>query len=158
MVCVSGETVVFCYTATMTATNKTQPSKQSPTAFINSLEDAQLKKDCKVLLKLFKKVTGKPAKMWGDSIIGFGSYHYKYNSGREGDFLATGFSPRKSGPTVYIMPGYNDYSELLEKLGPHKLGKSCLYLKNLNNIDVKVLEQLIKQGLKDLKKLYPVSL
>ena len=95
--------------------------------------------------------------MWGN-IFGFGQYHYKYDSGREGDFLATGFAMRKSGPTIYIMPGYNDYSELLEKLGPHKLGKSCLYLKNLEGIHIPTLKKLIKAGLKDLKKAHTVTL
>jgi len=93
--------------------------------------------------------------MWGN-MIGFGSYHYKYDSGREGDMFATGFAIRKSGPTIYIMPGYEDYADMLKNIGPHKLGKSCLYVKNLEKIDLKVLQKLIKAGLKDLQKKYPV--
>ena len=110
------------------------------------------------LLKLFSDATGAKPRMWGDSIIGFGEYTYHRSNGDEGVFLATGFAIRKSGPTIYIMPGYNDYSDILQKLGPHKLGKSCLYLKQLDDIDQRVLSRLIKTGLKDLKKAHPVSL
>ena len=92
--------------------------------------------------------------MWGSSIIGFGEYTYFRSNGDEGQFMATGFSPRKSGPTLYIMPGYTDYSSILKKLGPHKLGKSCLYLKNLDGVDTEVIKKLIQTGLKDLKKKY----
>ena len=133
---------------------KTSKNKQSVAAFLNSIKDDTLKKDSKALLKLFKETTGMKPKMWGDSIVGFGEYVYHRANGAEGNFMATGFSPRKSGPTLYIMPGYQDYSDILAKLGPHKLGKSCLYLKNLEGIDKKVLARLIKQGLKDLKKGY----
>ena len=89
--------------------------------------------------------------MWGNSIIGFGEYTYYRSNGDVGHFMATGFSPRKSGPTLYILPGYKDYSEMLSRLGKHKLGKSCLYLKRLDDIDSKVLATLIKQGMADLK-------
>jgi hypothetical protein len=95
--------------------------------------------------------------MWGN-IFGFGSYHYQYDSGREGDFLATGFAMRQSGPTIYIMPGYHDYGELLNKLGPHKLGKSCLYLKSLEGIHLPTLKKLIRAGLKDLRQEFPVTM
>jgi hypothetical protein len=133
---------------------KTSKKNTSVTEFVNSIEDDQLRKDSKKLLQLFKKVTGKNPKMWGSSIIGYGEYTYYRANGDEGTFMATGFSPRKSGPTIYIMPGYQDYSDILKNLGKHKLGKSCLYLKNLEAIDLKVLENLIKTGLKDLKKNY----
>lgn len=136
---------------------KTKKNMGSVSEYLKSIEDEALKKDGKALLKLFKDATGKPAKMWGSSIVGFGEYHYTYTSGQEGDWMATGFSLRKSGPTIYIMPGYADYSDLLAKLGPHKLGKSCLYLKRLSDVDEKVLTKLIKAGLKDLKKKYPVK-
>lgn len=96
--------------------------------------------------------------MWGDTMVCFGEYDYKRSNGDYGSYFATGFAIRKSGPTVYIMPGYDDYSEMLEKLGPHKLGKSCLYLKRVADIDLKVLEKLIKAGLKDLKKTHTVRL
>ncbi len=136
---------------------KTQKNNGSVSAYIKSIDDAALQKDGKALLKIFKETTGKPAKMWGDSIVGFGEYHYTYASGREGDWMATGFSLRKSGPTIYIMPGYQNYSDILKDLGPHKLGKSCLYLKRLSDVNEKVLKELIKTGLKDLKKQYPVK-
>ena len=107
---------------------KTAKNKSSVSAFLNSIEDDKLRKDCKTLLKIFKNATGLKAQMWGNSIIGFGEYTYHRSNGDEGRFMACGFSPRKSGPTLYIMPGYKDYGKILAKLGPHKLGKSCLYL------------------------------
>ena len=129
----------------------------SVTGYLKSLSDEQ-KKAAKVLMKLFTDTTKAPAKMWGTSIVGFGEYVYHRSNGAEGNFLATGFSLRKSGPTLYIMPGYQDYSALLAKLGPHKLGKSCLYLKNLDEVDLAVIKKLIAVGLKDLKKSHTVTL
>lgn len=136
---------------------KTKKNSGSVNGYIQSVENEALRKDGKALLTLFKEATGKQPKMWGTSIVGYGEYHYKYPSGQEADWMATGFSLRKSGPTLYIMPGYTDYSALLKKLGPHKLGKSCLYLKRLSDVNTTVLKQLIKLGLKDLKKRYPVT-
>ena len=133
---------------------KTSKTNASPMAFLNTIKDEQLKKDCKILLKLFKETTGLKPTMWGSSIIGFGEYTYYRSNGDEGQFMATGFSPRKSGPTLYIMPGYQNYSAYLKKLGPHKLGKSCLYIKNLEGINLKIIAKLIKMGLADLKKKY----
>lgn len=137
---------------------KTSKNKKSVIAFISDIEDPQLKKDCKELLKIFKEVTGAKPKMWGPSIVGYGEYVYHRSNGDEGLFMATGFSPRKSGPTLYIMPGYQDYSALMKRLGPHKLGKSCLYLKNLEGIDRKILKKLIKEGVADLKKTHQVRI
>jgi len=131
---------------------KTKKNKLSVTTFINGIENNQHRKDCKLLLKLFKTATGLKPKMWGPSIVGFGEYTYYRSNGDEGQFMATGFSPRKSGPTLYILPGYKDYGSFLKKLGPHKLGKSCLYLKSLDGIDLKIIKKIILQGLKDLKK------
>ncbi|MEZ4103797.1 MAG: DUF1801 domain-containing protein [Candidatus Paceibacterota bacterium] len=136
---------------------KTSKNNNSVAKYIKNVPK-EMQKDAKVLLKLFKETTGTKAEMWGASIIGFGEYTYHRSNGYEGKFMATGFSIRKSGPTLYIMPGYQDYSKLLEKLGPHRLGKSCLYLKNLEGIDLKVIGKLIKQGLKDLKKKHKVKL
>ena len=96
--------------------------------------------------------------MWGGSMVGYGEYDYTRSNGDYGSYFATGFSIRKSGPTLYIMPGYTDYGDLMKKLGPHKLGKSCLYLKSLDGIDMKVVARLIKAGLKDLKKSHTVRL
>ncbi|MEX0930900.1 MAG: DUF1801 domain-containing protein [Candidatus Paceibacterota bacterium] len=131
---------------------KTKQTKDSVAGFIQAIEDSEKRTDPKKLVALFKKVTGKSAVMWGSSIIGFDSYSYTRSNGDIGEYLATGFSPRKNALTIYIMPGYNDYNKLLKKLGPHKLGKSCLYIKRLADIDIKILETLIKTGLKDLKK------
>lgn len=130
---------------------KTSKNNSPVADYIKSV-DPTLQKDAKTLLKLFKDATGATAKMWGTSIVGFGEYDYQRSNGDQGVSLATGFSIRKSGPTLYIMPGYQDYSAILEKLGPHKLGKSCLYLKSLDEIDLTVLTKLVKTGLKDLKK------
>lgn len=124
--------------------------------YIKTLEPAQ-QAAAKTLLKLFKDATGCQPTMWGN-MIGFGSYHYVYDSGREGDYFATGFALRKSGPVIYIMPGYQDYSDILADLGPHKLGKACLYLKSIDDINLTVLTKLIKVGMKDLKQQYPVTL
>ena len=130
---------------------KTSKNDASVIEFLETVEPEQLRKDSFELLALFEKVTGMEAKMWGGSIIGFGEYTYYRANGDVGRFMATGFSPRKSGPTLYIMPGYQDYDAILATLGKHKLGKSCLYLKRLEDIDQKVLTKLIKMGLEDLK-------
>jgi len=134
---------------------KTKKTRQSVTAFLNALEDAGQKKDAKALDKLFREVTGWKPKMWDGSMVGYGDWHYKYDSGREGDFFVTGFSPRKGNISIYIMIGYADYSDILDKLGPHKLGKSCLYIKHLDDIHLPTLKKLIKLGVRDLKKKYP---
>lgn len=110
------------------------------------------KQQAKKLMQLFKDVLRVKPRLWGGSMVGYGEYDYTRTNGDYGTYFATGFSIRKSGPTLYIMPGYTDYSALMKKLGPHKLGKSCLYLKNLDGIDLKVVEKLIKTGIKDLKK------
>lgn len=128
---------------------KTQKTKDSVVKFISSIKDQNLKGDCQTLLKIFKKATGQKPKMWGPSIIGFGETTYSRANGDTGQILATGFSPRKSGPVLYILPSHKDYSALLKKLGPHKMSKACLYLKSLENIDLKILEKLVLQGYKD---------
>ena len=110
------------------------------------------------LLDLFKKTLGVKPRLWGGSMIGYGEYDYTRSNGDYGSYFATGFSIRKSGPTLYIMPGYTDYSDLLRDLGPHKLGKSCLYLKNLEGVDFKVTAKLIKAGVKDLKESHTVRI
>ena len=132
--------------------NKTVPTKKSVHAFLNAIEDPQKRKDAKALAKLIKEVTGEKPVMWGEGIVGYGKYHYKYDSGREGDFLIIGFAPRKSNLTIYIMPGYQDYSDLTETLGKHKLGKACLYIRKLDDIHIPTLKKLIKRGYNDMKK------
>lgn len=128
------------------AKNKTQPTDEKVEAFLNSIENEQRRKDSFRVLKMMQELTGEPPKMWGKSIVGFGSYHYKYASGREGDFLAVGFSPRKTSLTLYIMSGFSRYDELMEKLGKYKTGKSCLYLKKLDDVDEEVLKELIVES------------
>ncbi|QGX99251.1 DUF1801 domain-containing protein [Roseovarius faecimaris] len=132
--------------------NKTKPGNNSPEAFLKTVQPDQRRRDGGTLLQLFREVTGFEPVMWGASMIGFGRYHYVYDSGREDDFLATGFSPRKANLSIYIMPGYQDYSEILGRLGKHKLGKSCLYVTRLDQIDLDVLAELIRAGLADLDK------
>ena len=137
--------------------NKTQPTQLAPRAFLNTVEPARRRQDGLVLLDLFERVTGFDPVMWGPSMVGYGRYHYRYASGREGDFLATGFSPRKASLSIYIMPGYQDYGDILRRLGKHKLGKSCLYVNKLDDIDLDVLAELIRAGLRDLDAIWPVQ-
>ena len=137
--------------------NVTALSDASVEAFISSVEPVGRREDAKVLDQLFRDETGFQPRMWGDSLIGYGQYHYVYDSGREGDFLATGFSPRKAKMSIYIMPGYQDYGSLLQDLGPHKAGAACLYLGRLAKIDLDVLRKLIRAGLNDLDSRWPVK-
>ncbi|MCK0126662.1 DUF1801 domain-containing protein [Gelidibacter sp. F2691] len=137
--------------------NKTAPTDQSVQDFIAAVEPAAKCEDAQVLDHLFRDVTGFSPQIWGPSIIGYGRYHYVYESGREGDFLATGFSPRKARHSIYIMPGYADYADILARLGKHKMGKSCLYVNKLADIDLDVLTELIQAGLADLDKKWPVQ-
>ena len=121
-------------------------------AFLNSVPDEKKRQDSFEVLELMTEVTGMQPEMWGDSIIGFGSYHYKYASGREGDWMLTGFSPRKQNLTLYIMPGFEKYDQLLSKLGKHSIGKSCLYVKKLEDVDTDVLKELVQQSVEHLQK------
>ncbi len=125
---------------------KTKENKASVTGFLRGIQDPQRREDCRTVLELMKEVTGSQPKMWGNSIVGFGSYHYKYASGREGDWFVTGFSPRKANLTLYIMAGFSRYKELLAKLGKHKTGKSCLYIKRLADVDLAILRQLVEDS------------
>jgi hypothetical protein len=125
------------------ADNKTQPSKVSVAAFIDALPDATKRSDAKQLVKLMQSATAEKPTMWGPSIIGFGSYHYKYDSGREGDMPLIGFSPRKAATVLYGMTGVSNSGALLAKLGQHTTGKGCLYIKKLADVDHKVLETLM---------------
>ncbi len=126
------------------AQNKTTENEASVNKFLNSVKDNQKKADCLELKGMMETITKKPAKMWGASIVGFDTYHYKYDSGREGDMMKVGFSPRAQSLTIYIMPGFERYAELMEKLGKHKTGKSCLYIKKLDDIDRDTLKDLIQ--------------
>ncbi len=136
------------------AENKTKATRASVTAFINSIEDKQKRADARKVATMMRKATGKRAKMWGASIVGYGTYHYKYESGREGDFMITGFSPRRQALTVYILAGFGRFDTLMGKLGKYKTGKSCLYIKRLSDVDEKVLEKLIDGSVKYMRKNY----
>lgn len=137
------------------ATPKTTQTDADPAAFVAAIADPRRRADCTILLDLMSRITGEPARMWGPSMVGFGRYHYRYESGREGESFRTGFAPRKADLTIYIMPGYGDFGPILERLGKHRLGKSCLYLKALSDVDLAVLEELIRAGLKRMDALYP---
>jgi len=136
------------------AENKTKPGKASVTAFVNGIEDREKRNDVKKIAAMMREATGSRATMWGSSIIGFARYHYKYASGREGDFLITGVSPRKQALTVYIMPGFTPFEGLMKKLGKYKTGKSCLYIKRLSDVDEKVLKRLIIGSVKHMRQKY----
>ena len=137
------------------AENKTKPTEASVIEFINQVEDEQKKQDAFVILELMKSITKEEPVLWGPSLIGFGNYHYKYESGREGDFFIVGFSPRKTALTIYIMPGFERYNDFMQKLGKFKTGKSCLYLKKLADIDLEVLTELIKASVDYMIEKYP---
>lgn len=125
---------------------KTKRNEGDVEAYLNSVENDRKRQDAFAILELMQKVTGEEPKMWGDTIVGFGSYHYKYESGREGDWFLTGFAPRKQNLTLYIMPGFERYDELMASLGKYKTGKSCLYINKLEDVNLDVLEELIKQS------------
>ena len=127
---------------------KTQKTRESVAKFIASIEDDKRRKDSRAVLKMMKEITGDKPEMWGPAIIGFGSYHYTYASGREGDWFLTGFSPRKQALTLYIMSGFSKYDALLKKLGKFKTGKACLYIKKLEDVHLPTLEELIRRSVK----------
>jgi hypothetical protein len=132
---------------------KTKPNEQSVEAFLNSVEDEKKRQDCLTVLEIMRQITKAEPQMWGTSMVGFGTYHYKYESGREGDWFVAGFSPRKQNLTLYIMAGFSRYDELLSKLGKFKTGKSCLYINKIEDVDLKTLKELIKQSVAYVSKL-----
>ncbi len=136
---------------------KTKPTTACVADFIASVDNPQKRADCKKIAAMMRRATGKRAKMWGPSIIGYGSYHYKYASGQEGDWMITGYSPRKQAITLYIMPGFSNYDALMKKLGKHKTGKSCLYINKLADVDEGVLETLITKSVEHMRKTYPTK-
>ena len=131
---------------------KTRQNEQDVYEFLEEVSNESRKQDGYTVLELIRAATGMEPKMWGDSIIGFGSYHYKYASGREGDWFLTGFSPRKQNLTLYIMPGFDEYEGLMKKLGKYKTGKSCLYLNKLEDVDLAVLKTLIEKSVKKMQE------
>lgn len=136
--------------------NKTVPTAVDPKDFVASVEHEKRRADAETLLHFFDTVTGLEPKMWGPSLIGYGRYHYKYESGREGDFFLTGFSPRKANLSIHIMPGYRsgEMQDLLSRLGKHKLGASCLYINKLADVDMDVLEEIVRDGMSYMRKNY----
>ena len=136
---------------------KTAPNEADVSSFLDSVADPARQADARSVLELMQKITGEVPRMWGPSIVGFGSYHYVYESGREGDWMATGFSPRKQALTLYIMGGFERHAQLMEKLGKYKTGKSCLYIKRLEDVHLPTLRQLIKKSVAHIKKKYAPS-
>jgi hypothetical protein len=136
------------------AENKTKPTTISPATFIARVDDERRRKDCRELIAMMRDVTGQPPKMWGPGIVGFDQYHYKYDSGREGDILLTGFSPRKQALVLYLGPSLAN-KRLMTKLGKHKVGGGCLHLKSLEDVDRGVLRMLVEESVATLRKRYP---
>ena len=133
---------------------KTKQNNASVNAFLAAIEDRQQRADAKKVSAMMRTATGSRARMWGESIVGFGSYHYKYASGQEGDWPIVGFSPRKQNLSIYIMPGFGQFDKLTAKLGKHKTGRSCLYIKRLADVDETVLRKLIDGSVKRMRKRY----
>jgi hypothetical protein len=136
---------------------KTKQNEQSVDAFLQTVEDEKKRADCLHIVEIMREITGHEPKMWGDTMVGFGSYHYKYASGHEGDAMLTGFSPRKQNITLYITAGFEQYGDLMRKLGKHKTGKSCLYINRLADIDEGVLRTLVKESFDHMAKTNPAS-
>ena len=133
------------------AENKTVKTGASVDEFMAAVENKRRREDGLALLEMMKNVTGLEPEMWGPSIIGFGSYHYRYDSGREGDMPLTGFSPRSRSLSLYFMSGFDNYEELLGKLGKHRTGASCLYINKLADVDMDVLRELVAQSVEHMK-------
>ncbi|MDX2139983.1 MAG: DUF1801 domain-containing protein [Chloroflexota bacterium] len=131
---------------------KTKQTETSVDIFLQSVEDEKKRADCLRIMELMREVTGHEPKMWGETMIGFGSYHYKYASGHEGDAMLTGFSPRKQNITLYITAGFEQYADLTSKLGKHKTGKVCLYINKLADVDETVLRELVKASFEHMVK------
>ncbi len=131
---------------------KTKKNDQSVEDFLNKIADEQQREEAKKISEMMRKASKQEPKMWGASIVGFGTYNYKYASGREGEWMEVAFSPRKANLTLYIMSGFKEYDELLAKLGKHKIGKSCLYIKHLSDVDEKVLKELIESSIENVRK------
>lgn len=137
------------------AENKTKATDVSVESYLSRIEDESRRKDCEALAKLMSKATRREPKMWGASIVGFGTYHYKYESGREGDAPLAGFASRRGDITLYLASGFPGQDELLSKLGKHKTGKGCLYIRKLSDVDLKTLEKLIVESYAERKRNHP---
>ena len=137
------------------STLKTQENDGDVVAYLQSVRPERRRKDAMTLLPLFQDVTDLPARMWGDSLVGFGAYDYTYKSGHSGRWPLAVFSPRKAAMSVYVMPGFGNYSDLLDQLGPHKHSVSCLYLTRLDRVDLDILRRLIARSVQDMRQMYP---
>jgi len=138
------------------AENKTKKTDVNPQSYVAAIEKEDRRADCQKLMEMMAELTGMEPRMWGASIVGFGEYHYKYDSGREGDSIRIGFSSRAQNISIYIMPGYQDFSDELARLGKHKIGKACLYIKRLSDVDEAVLKEIMVKGLRLLEEKYPL--
>jgi hypothetical protein len=132
--------------------NKTRANDSDVLAFLNAVEPEKKRQDALIIKELMEEISGEPATMWGSSIVGFGSYHYRYETGREGNMPIVGFSPRKQAITLYIMGGFENYEDLLGKLGKHTIGKSCLYIKKLDDVDRDILRKMVKQSVEYMRE------
>jgi Domain of unknown function (DU1801) len=137
------------------ADNKTTESGADVAAFVNGVADKIQRADAEAIIEVMRTASGEPPRMWGPSIIGFGSYHYKYDSGREGEMCRIGFSPRKGQTVLYVVDGFPQHAELLSRLGKHKTGKACLYVKRLSDIDMSVLNELVAASLAEMDRRHP---
>ena len=147
-------TLIFEHIQLMAAGPKTTKNKASVASFLAGIDNPQRSADARTVIKMMQSITRKRPVMWGTSIVGFGTYHYKYASGRPGDWFLTGVSPRKQALTVYIMPGFDDYEDLLSGLGKYKTGRSCLYINKLEDVDLQVLERLIAKSVREMERRY----
>ena len=137
------------------AENKTRPTDVSVDSFLDSVPDPQRREDARKVRAMMERISGHEARMWGPSIVGFGSYHYRYESGREGDMARIGFSPRAKELVLYLVGGFPRHQPLMDRLGRYKIGKSCLYVKRLGDVDESVLEELIRESLEFMREHYP---
>ena len=134
--------------------NKTKPGKLSVRSFLAGIDDKARRADCRAVAAMMRKATGQRARMWGGNMVGFGKYRYRYASGREGEWFMTGFAPRSHALTIYVMDGFSAYGALMNKLGKFSTGKSCLYVKSLDDIDRNVLEQLLTRSVRNMRRKY----
>ena len=139
------------------AENQTKATDADVAAFIAGIRHPTRRADAVMLDAMFRRITGWQPRMWGPMTIGYGAYSYRYASGREGTVLATGFAPLMSRLSLYVMPGYADMAELLDRLGKHRTGKACLYINKLADVDLDVLEEILRRGLADLEERWPVA-
>jgi Domain of unknown function (DU1801) len=138
----------------MATANKTQRTPADVGAYLDAITDPERRRDCEALVALMSRVTGEPPAMWGAGIVGFGQYHYRYDSGREGDMCVTGFASRKGDISIYLVAEGTEQAALLQRLGRHKMGKACLYVRRMSEVDAGVLEQMVRQSVDEVRRLH----